>query len=171
MMIFDLSNFLASKDVSFHLEGEIESRTLPKESNIKVISPIRFVGDIFKVDGEYDLNVNIYYTIDTNCNRCLKPTTMEMETLLSEQIIIDKGNINIEEFDEEFIYLQDYLLNMDDYIWSQVVISLPMKILCSNNCKGLCPQCGIDLNTQSCNCMDNTIDPRLEKLKELFPKE
>ena len=100
-----------------------------------------------------------------------KPTTMEMETLLSEQIIIDKGNINIEEFDEEFIYLQDYLLNMDDYIWSQVVISLPMKILCSNNCKGLCPQCGIDLNTQSCNCMDNTIDPRLEKLKELFPKE
>ena len=50
MMIFDLSNFLASKDVSFHLEGEIESRTLPKESNIKVISPIRFAGDIFKVD-------------------------------------------------------------------------------------------------------------------------
>ncbi|NLL82485.1 MAG: DUF177 domain-containing protein [Tissierellia bacterium] len=170
-MIFDLSTFLANKDSTFHLEGELESRALAKEGNIRVIDPIKFIGDIFKVDGEYELQVNIYYSINTDCNRCLKPTTVKIETVLSEKIIIDKGNTNSDKYDEEYIYLQDSLLNLDDYIWSQVVISLPMKILCSDNCKGLCPRCGIDLNTQSCDCMENTIDPRLEKLKELFPKE
>lgn len=169
-MMVDLSKFLEGNELSYHLEGELQSRTLPEESNIKIIDPIKYVGDIFKVDGEYDLEVKIYYTIDSNCDRCLKPLTKEIETVLSEKMIIDKGNSNSDD-DEEFIYLNDTLLNLDDYIWSQVVISLPMKILCNNDCKGLCPQCGVDLNTQSCNCMDNTIDPRLEKLKELFPKE
>lgn len=174
MIMYDLSNFLYSNDYALHLEGEIKSRPLPKESNIKIIDPIKYVGDIFKVDGEYDLGVNITYSIDSNCDRCLLPTTEKIETVLSEKMIVDKGNYNDEEneeSEEDYIYLENNSFDLEDYIWNQVITSLPMKILCNNECKGLCPQCGVDLNTQSCDCEENTIDPRLEKLKELFPEE
>ena len=83
----------------------------------------------------------------------------------------NKGKYDDEDELEDVILYENDELNLEEYIWSQVVSSLPMKTLCSNDCKGLCPTCGVDLNTQSCDCMGNTIDPRLEKLKELFPKK
>ena len=73
--------------------------------------------------------------------------------------------------DEEIIYYDKDIFDPKEYILSQVVASLPMKILCDNNCKGLCLNCGVDLNKESCECVIDNIDPRFEKLKNLFPKK
>jgi uncharacterized protein len=171
-MIFDLSSFLGKHEHSYHLEGEIEGKSLSNDISIKIINPIKFDGDIFKVNGDYHIHVNIWYTYESNCDRCLKPTAKEIKTVLSGKLKESTGDFNDEDEDEEIIYYDtNNLLKLDDYIWSQVVSSLPMKVLCSTDCKGLCTQCGIDLNVQSCNCIEDTIDPRLEKLKELFPKK
>ncbi len=169
-MKLDLSSFLDSEKQSYHFEGELESNSFSVD-DIKVIEPIKFSGEIFKVDGNSELFVTINYTYESNCDRCLKPTTSGITTNLSGRLMDNKGKNNDEDDVEEIIYIENSLLNIDEYIWSQVVSSLPMKILCSNDCKGLCPQCGQNLNIQSCDCMGSTIDPRLEKLKELFPKK
>ncbi len=171
-MIFDLSSFLDGHKHSYHLDGELESKSLPKDSDIRIINPIKFDGDVFKVDSEYQIHVNICYTYESSCDRCLESTTNEAKTVLSGKLKESTGKTIDEDDDEEIIYYdENNLLDLDSYIWSQVVSSLPMKVLCSNDCKGLCPQCGVNLNTQSCDCMGYTIDPRLEKLKELFPKK
>lgn len=169
-MILDLSGFLDSEKQSYHIEGELESNSSSID-DIIVIEPINFSGEIIKVAENSELFITINYTYESNCDRCLKPTTSEITTNLSGRLMENKGKINDEDDVDEIIYLENGLLNIDEYIWSQVVSSLPMKILCSNDCKGLCPQCGQDLNVQSCDCMGSTIDPRLEKLKELFPKK
>ena len=170
-MILDLSGFFDGDEHSYHLEGKLENMGLPKDSNFKIINPIRYNGEIYKVDSEYLIHINISYKYESYCDRCLKLAIDEISTVLSGKLKENKGKYDDEDELDEIIYYNDNLLNLAEYIWSQVVSSLPMKILCSNECKGLCPSCGIDLNTQSCDCMGNTIDPRLEKLKELFPKK
>ncbi|MBM4129290.1 MAG: DUF177 domain-containing protein, partial [Nitrospira sp.] len=59
-------------------------------------------------------------------------------------------------------------LDLLDLIKEQVMLNLPMKTLCAELCKGICPQCGADLNTGTCECEAKTIDPRLAVLKNLI---
>jgi uncharacterized protein len=141
------------------------------DSDIRIIDPIKFNGEIFKVDGTCHLHVDIKYSYESKCDRCLKTTINEISTVLSGELKENNGKHDDEDEFDEIIFYENNLLNLKEYIWSQVVSSLPMKILCSNDCKGLCFKCGVDLNIQSCDCMKNVVDPRLEKLKELFPKK
>jgi uncharacterized protein len=170
-MLYDLTSFLDSHDITYQFEGGLDSEPINDGIDINILNPIRFNGTIFKVDSELQLNCNIIYRFEANCDRCLKPIVTDFSTVLSGKLKDIKGKFNDEDESDEIIYFENNLLDLKKYIWSQVVSSLPMKILCSEDCKGLCPICGVDLNNQSCDCMGNTIDPRLEKLKELFPKK
>ncbi len=69
------------------------------------------------------------------------------------------------------IYYDGEELDITEDIRDMVILSLPMKPLCSDTCKGLCPKCGTNLNEEKCNCVLEEIDPRLEKLREFVPKE
>ena len=77
----------------------------------------------------------------------------------------------LDDENDDIIYYKKGILDIDEYILMEVASSLPMKTLCDEICKGLCPGCGIDLNKESCTCEDDYIDPRLEHLKEFFLKE
>ena len=114
------------------------------------------------------INMDIWYTYESKCDRCLKPITKEIKTSLSAKLedYSESYKENEKEEYEDTIYHNKGFLKLDDYVLMEVASSLPMKSLCSEDCKGLCPQCGIDLNKESCNCMDHLVDPRLEKLKD-----
>ncbi len=168
-MKYDLRNFLGGEEYVYKLEGE--THNIPTLDYGRVLDPIKYNGKIFKVASDLELFLDIQYIYEEECDRCLKPTTNVYSTILSGKLMTNKGKYDDEDELEDVILYENDELNLEEYIWSQVVSSLPMKTLCSNDCKGLCPTCGVDLNTQSCDCMGNTIDPRLEKLKELFPKK
>jgi len=70
--------------------------------------------------------------------------------------------------EEELIVVSGYTLDLTEPIISSILLSLPMKTICDEDCKGICPNCGRDLNEGQCNCEDKNIDPRLAKLKELM---
>ncbi len=168
-MKYDLTSFFDGEEYAYKMEGEIHN--VPSLESGHIIEPIKYSGKIYKVDGNPELYIDIQYKYEDSCSRCLKPTTQVLTTVLSGKLMTNKGKYNDEDESEEIFFYEDDQLNLEEYIWSQIVSSLPMKTLCSNDCKGLCPVCGVDLNNQSCNCMENAVDPRLEKLKELFPKK
>ena len=60
------------------------------------------------------------------------------------------------------------LLDTEKVFLDNIILNLPMKQVCSRDCKGLCPKCGINLNKEACNCRDDLIDSRLTKLGEFF---
>jgi uncharacterized protein len=68
--------------------------------------------------------------------------------------------------DLDFSFYQQDRLDVDELVLEQLELSLPTRILCQEDCKGLCAQCGIDLNTTSCNCQP-PMDPRWQALTEL----
>ena len=78
-----------------------------------------------------------------------------------------EGEREVEEDDLATAFYADDQIDLGQLITEQFQLALPMKPLCDKACKGLCPQCGTNLNTGSCDCRQEWIDPRLEVLKKL----
>ncbi|HZK33203.1 MAG TPA: DUF177 domain-containing protein [Tissierellaceae bacterium] len=149
---------------------------------IDITEPIKYKGQVFNVDNDKMINIDIYYVFEEECNRCLNPTVNKINTILSGKLVEGKKDDEYKEIkDEEFrneddsyeniLYYKNNNLNLKEYIIEQIILSLPMKIICKEDCKGLCLKCGINLNNSQCDCVYEDIDPRLEKLKDFFPKK
>lgn len=172
-MIVDLTSFFDNGEITKTVDGEIDfnKADLP-ELEVDIINPIKFNAVIYRVSDYYALDLKINYKIKTGCNRCLKPLEEEVDTKLFGKLVNSHAESQIDEEElEEYFYLEKNRIDFKKYILEQVFSSIPMKSLCDDGCKGLCQNCGVDLNSQSCDCDNNIIDPRFEKLKELFPEE
>lgn len=172
-MKLDLWSFLeGSKDI-LEFQGQIKSMDLNLSNrDIEIIGPVEYSGIIFKVNSDKVIDLNIEFTYSERCSRCLELSTEKIETNLFGKLLEGKYDLEDEEDGyEEILYYENNVLSLDEYIREQVIVSLPIKTLCNENCKGLCPKCGVDLNKEKCDCVHEDIDPRLEKLKDFFSKE
>lgn len=176
-MIIDLSSFLDGSDNFFSFNGELkQAESDLRERGTTIVGPIEYEGETFKVDGENAIEMRITFSYEESCSRCLKPSIHKVKTTLSGKLAeVQEGNYDEDssyenDYDEVLYYEKD-ILDPKDYILNQVAISLPMKSLCNEDCKGLCISCGVDMNIDTCECIEENIDPRLEKLKNFFPKD
>lgn len=172
-MIVDLTGFFDDGDNTKTVDGEIDTSNIdfPK-LDVDIVSPIKFNGVIYKISDYYALDLKISFKINADCDRCLKPLDNTVDTQLFGKLVNNhvESQIDDEEFEEHFL-LEKNRIDLKKYILEQVISSIPMKSLCDDDCKGLCQSCGVDLNIETCDCDNNIIDPRLEKLKELFPEK
>ena len=74
----------------------------------------------------------------------------------------------IDEENDDYIETPDYQLELDDLAISDILLELPSKFLCNDDCKGLCQNCGKNLNKGECDCSKSNVDPRLDILKQLI---
>ncbi|NMB07788.1 MAG: DUF177 domain-containing protein [Tissierellia bacterium] len=165
-------NDLHNKDVeSLHLDGELQLDSLDINGrDIKLTSPIKYEGDIYKVGRDKLVHLNIYYNYQEACGRCLDLFENKDKAVLSGKLA-EKFELDNEEEEDNLIYYNGDKLNLTEEIIETIILNLPMKPLCSEKCKGLCPECGTNLNEDQCNCESDYVDPRFEKLKELFSEE
>ena len=75
--------------------------------------------------------------------------------------------IKVVELDEKN-YIDGYNLDVDKLLYNEILIGWPMKILCSETCKGICNTCGQNLNKGTCNCEDTSLDPRMSVIRDVF---
>jgi len=106
------------------------------------------------------------------CARCVEPVPIPLEAdfdLLFRPIGADAGPAerSISAPDTEIGYYQRDSLLLEDVLREQVLLSLPVRTLCKPDCKGLCPRCGGNRNSQSCSCEEGPSDPRWEALADL----
>ena len=73
----------------------------------------------------------------------------------------------IKELDEKN-YIDGYNLDVDKLLYNEILIGWPMKVLCSEDCKGICNTCGQNLNKGTCNCEDTSLDPRMSVIRDVF---
>lgn len=171
-MNIDLVKFFELADKVYPFEGEVKTDSINEYLvEFKITEPIKYKGDIYKVDGSYLISAEIDYKYETKCDRCFETTVKEINTSLSAKLEDYSKQYEDNENDDDIIYYTKGILDLDEYILMEVASSLPMKTLCDENCKGLCSGCGIDLNKESCTCQDDYIDPRFEQLKDFFITE
>lgn len=103
--------------------------------------------------------------VSLTCVRCLEPFSYPFEVEIAERFVFSRRDAA-----EEPIYLiaSDGVIDLAEPTRQQMWISLPIQPLCRFDCRGLCAQCGVNLNDESCTCQEETIDPRLAALKELL---
>jgi uncharacterized protein len=133
----------------------IEEHRGPRE----IVSDIRLRGSY---QGDFEMP----------CARCLEPVPHPLGgqfDLLFRPLGVDQGASEraINTADTEIGYYQNGGLALEDVLREQVLLSLPVRTLCRQDCKGLCPHCGRDLNSESCTCETASTDPRWSALSDL----
>ena len=111
-------------------------------------------------------------TLKTHCEACYKAPCDRCATNCSERILVDKEYILATEVENEdnddILLVTEGELNLAELSRTDVLLQIPMKHLCSEDCRGLCSNCGANLNGGDCGCNVKQIDPRLAKLAELL---
>ncbi len=126
----------------------------------KVIVPnIRLIGEFA---GDFE----------SNCARCLEPVPAHVERqfdLIYRPLGSDRraDEVSITEAETEIGYYQGEGMELADSLREQVLLALPIRFVCREDCKGICPGCGKNLNEGSCGCVQKMTDPRWDALKEL----
>ena len=110
--------------------------------------------------------------IELQCARCLEPVPQEIKRdfeLLYRPLGADAGRdeLSVTDAEAEIGYYQGNGLLLEDVLREQVLLALPLKVTCREDCKGLCPQCGKNLNQEQCSCSTELEDPRWAALKEV----
>lgn len=100
----------------------------------------------------------------TECVRCLTAVTTPFTLTLSEHFLYPPSTAQ----GDDYIVGEDGIINLEPILREDAILAIPMHTLCRDDCKGLCSQCGQNLNVITCECEHNTIDPRLEGLKALL---
>lgn len=128
----------------------------------QLINDIRVAGD---------LNAKF----EVACARCLEPIVQKVTRkfdLLYRPLGVDAGKeeMSVTTAEAEIAYYQGEGLLLEDVLREQVLLALPLKAICQEDCKGLCPQCGRNLNQEQCNCAEPLEDPRWSALKGIREK-
>ncbi len=101
------------------------------------------------------------------CSRCLKKYSQPLQADIRFLLKEEKDQIILESEDRENLVQSGNFFKLDDLVKESLILSIPLKLLCEEDCKGLCPACGTDLNVTTCECKKEQIDPRWEKLRDL----
>jgi uncharacterized protein len=108
--------------------------------------------------------------IDFYCSRCLEQANLPIGADFAYTLIPAKAetreDLELTAEELEISYYQGDFIDLTPIICEQIILQIPIKVLCSEECKGLCPHCGINLNTSSCNCHLNVINSRMAVLKD-----
>lgn len=122
--------------------------------------------------GEQKLRVSgtCKLTIEAPCDRCLTPVAVDFDLDFVREVETSKEQSASEETDEldENNYIDGYHLDVDRLLYNEILVGWPMKILCSESCKGICNVCGQNLNEGTCDCEDTGIDPRMSVIRDVF---
>jgi len=165
IMIIDISKLLASEGSSVQVEKSLElDSDLFSDSGIILNAPVNVSGDIKSVSGMLYMTMCVNTQFVAQCSRCLSDTTQELSFTINEVF----AKPELENENDDVIILDSNEIDLWDIVVQSLSCSLPLTSLCSEDCKGLCPICGCNLNVDVCNCEVEDIDPRLAVLKDFL---
>jgi uncharacterized protein len=125
-------------------------------------------GDEIRVAGSLNTSLELA------CSRCLEPARVTINKPFDlffrqrdEEMFDEDEEIELTELETKTAFFTGTQLAISDILREQILLALPMKALCTIDCKGLCPQCGMNLNSGTCNCPKENFNPRMDTLLEI----
>jgi uncharacterized protein len=122
--------------------------------------------------GEIRLRGDLQVTVDAACDRCLEPVSLPIRSpfdlvYIPASVAAEGGEEEIDQAAVEVGFYEGSGLQLNDVLREVVLLALPMQLVCSESCKGICPVCGQNRNQRDCGCQSAVVDNRWTKLKEL----
>jgi uncharacterized protein len=143
-----------------------------KDDAYAVVAPVDLAFEIHKDKDKFRLVGTVRTELELACSRCLEPFRMPVDAAFDIRYLpaseaSTEREREVEEEDLGTSYYRDDQIDLNELLREQFYLALPMKPLHAEDCKGLCPQCGTNLNTGTCACETGWEDPRLAALKTL----
>ena len=140
-----------------------------------IVTPVELEFDIQKDKDKFRLVGHLRTELELSCSRCLEPYRFPVDADFDQRYLPSSAassdlESEVQEDDLETSYYSDDQIDLGELIREQFYLALPMKPLCRDDCRGLCPQCGTNLNTGTCDCAPVWEDPRLAALKAIKEK-
>lgn len=104
------------------------------------------------------------------CDRCMEETTVILDLTFDRVVTSPEYHTEDEEADDKS-YMEGYQLNVETFIYHEILVNWPVKILCKEDCKGVCSKCGQNLNERECGCDTFVPDPRMAAIKDIFCRD
>ena len=176
--------FLDIKELELHpldFAEEFQPGVIDLGSDVRQRTPLKTAGRAevveehhgkHKIIKDIRLRGRLSSGLELQCARCLEPVPQEIARdfeLLYRPLGADAGRdeLSVTDAEAEIGYYQGEGILLEDVLREQVVLALPLKITCREDCRGLCPQCGKNLNVEQCSCTVPVEDPRWATLKEI----
>ncbi len=166
-MTLDLKRIFANEGAVLPIEHELDMHEVDHAGAYPLKKPVKISGSVSNRAGMVELRLEMSYTYDGFCDRCGMPVVRTFTVPFSKALAV---SIEGEESDT-ILTVPDMQLDVDELVYTEVYVSLPTKFLCHQECKGLCPTCGKNLNEGACSCDQKEIDPRLKKLADLLTED
>ncbi len=162
-MLLNLSGvFAGSESLPFEYEMDLSDLEFSGCSSLK--KPVKIKGAAKNRAGVVFIELTAEYTISAPCDRCAADIERKESLPLTYVVVQETEG----EDTEDFVVAEDQKVDLDPIVRDDIVIRYPSKLLCSPDCKGLCPNCGKNLNEGDCDCAKEQTDPRLDALKAFF---
>ena len=144
----------------------------PVDERISLNEPATVTGKVRLTGNEVFVNGHVDTRARVECDRCLQPVETPVDADFELEYITgseyESGNVaELTEAEMSVAVFDGKAIDVDEIVKEQVVLAVPTRMLCREDCKGICPECGTDRNTGDCSCTTEDIDPRWAALKNL----
>lgn len=162
-MKLELIEILSNSGAVREFEGDAEFDRDDLPDGVAFNEPVHIKGRAENIGGQVEISARVTARLDTVCARCMKEISEDVDFGFSERIA---GKDSQE--DDDVILLEGSEVDVADLALNNFITISPMKYLCKEDCKGLCPRCGADRNQTDCGCENDAVDPRFDVLNDLF---
>lgn len=163
-MLLQLKPLFMGEVSSFPIDVQLDLSNVEFQGMHPFVQPVKVKGEATETAGIVTLRMAISYCFNGQCDRCAEPYLREGR-LSVEHILVAALD---DEENDDYVLLDNFRLLLDELVTADLILGLPSKNLCRTDCRGLCPRCGKNLNEGLCGCRSDTVDPRLEALRQLI---
>ncbi len=175
-MKLDLRSLLAGEiraqaiDFTLTMDEALSSDPQSPLYGVTFRGPVAAFGEVVNNAGYIRLSLTLSATYTAPCARCLADVDGDFSLAVERTVVTPQMAEDMDERDDDFVVTEDGFLDADSLLSELFELNFPTKILCREDCRGLCPRCGADLNTTACGCRTSDPDPRLASLGSLLEK-
>lgn len=142
------------------------------DERVSLVEPVEVKGRVRLSGAEIFVNGHIETRAEVECDRCLQRVNVPVNADFDLQYITgaeyeSSGAAELTEDEMSVSVFDGEAIDIDEIVKEQILLAVPTRMLCRPDCKGICPECGIDKNTGDCACVTDEIDPRWAALKNL----
>lgn len=142
------------------------------DAEVRVVGSVEVSGRLRREGKDVELRGELQTRVETVCNRCLRPVQLPIRSDFTERFVPavawrDEEQHELSEEDLSLSVFDGEAIELDDVVREEILLAMPGHVWCREDCQGLCPVCGIDKNTGTCQCEVQEIDSRWQGLKNL----
>ena len=167
-MLVNLSDALTNEGWSSEEKVELEMASFESAGvsfPLLKKSPVSFAFTNVE-EGRARIRGNVELRFQASCDRCLAEVPVELD--ISFDRLVTSPDMEEDEDVDDKSFMESYQLNVETFVYNEVIGNWPTKILCKENCKGICPKCGQNLNMGDCGCDTFVPDPRMAVIQDIF---